>query len=53
MTPIEIIELGRRMRAAQRRYFKTKDKSDLFTAKALELEFDKMIERDRDPDRNR
>ena len=45
MTPAELVELAKRMRAAQRKYFKSRETNDLFEAKALELAFDREAER--------
>lgn len=36
----DLVGLAVRMRAAQRQYFKTRDRGDLLAAKQLEKEFD-------------
>ena len=40
----ELLDLVRRMRAAQKKYFKTRDRSVLAEAQRLEHEVDKYIE---------
>lgn len=42
---LELRIVGRHMRAAQRKYFKTKSRNDLVAAKALEKRFDDIVER--------
>lgn len=42
---LELRIVGRHMRAAQRKYFKTRNQSDLVAAKNLEKRFDDIIER--------
>lgn len=44
MEPIEIIRLGRKMRQAQKEYFRIRTTSNLKKAKHLEAEFDKAVE---------
>lgn len=44
MEPIEIIKLGRKMRAAQNEYFRIRTTANLRKAKHLESEFDKAVE---------
>lgn len=47
---LELRIIGRHMRAAQRKYFKTRNQSDLLAAKNLEKRFDDIIERQLEPD---
>jgi hypothetical protein len=44
MKPSEFVDLVRRMRDAQRRYFKTRDRGDLDTSRQLEREVDRAVE---------
>ena len=46
MTPAEFRDLARRMRAAQREYFRTRDRVVLDESKRLEREMDAELERD-------
>lgn len=43
MTDAELLELVQRMRAAQRRYFETRDRGDLNKSKDLERQVDKAL----------
>lgn len=43
MTDIEILELVQQMRAAQRAYFKTRQRGDLELSKTLEAKVDKAL----------
>lgn len=43
MTDLEILELVRRMREAQRRWFKNHDRADLTLSKTLEAAVDKAL----------
>lgn len=45
MEAIEIIKLGRDMRAAQKRYFRTRTTTDLKASKHLESVFDKEVDK--------
>lgn len=45
MNAIDFIDLVARMRAAQRQYFKTRERADLIESKRLEAEVDKVIVR--------
>lgn len=45
MDPIEIIKLGRDMRNAQKRYFRTRTTTDLKQSKHLEKCFDTEVEK--------
>lgn len=44
----ELLDLAIRMREAQKRYFRTRTRTDLIAAKNLEVEFDQGVEVDRD-----
>jgi len=43
MNTVEFVDAVRRMRTAQKQYFKTKDYASLREAKKLESEVDKML----------
>lgn len=42
--------LARRLRAAQRRFFETREQKDLLAAMKLETEFDKLLREEEQPD---
>jgi hypothetical protein len=43
-----IVTIGIRMREAQKKYFKTRDRSDLVASKQLERQFDEACRDDRE-----
>ena len=51
MEPFEIIKLGRKMRQAQKEYFRIRTSTNLKNAKHLESQFDKAVEQFLNPSR--